>query len=368
MIYLDHNASTQMRPVAKQRMIEVLDITANPSAVHKQGRKLRAYIESARDIVAQGVHAQTSENVIFTSGASEANACFLNGFSDDAVILVSDIDHPSVKDSRDNLQFIPVDGDSLLRLDVLEEMLRTASTQGGQVLVSVALVSSESGVIQDLKKIAELAHKYKAIIHTDAAQAFGRIEIDMQDLGVDALTLAAHKMGGPQGVGALVLRNGLSVQPLLRGGKQEKNRRAGTENAAAIAGFGAAAQEAVSNIASYQKLSGLRDGLETELCARNPETVIHGRNAPRVANTCFFSTPGLDSQALVIGLDLEGVAVSAGTACSSGSTRQSTTLGAIGASEAELNSVLRVSLGWSSTQDDVEGFLTAWEKICARMG
>ena len=366
MIYLDHNASTELRKPAHQVMLEVLDITGNPSAVHKAGRQLRSYIESARDELAKAVNAGSSENVVFTSGASEANACVLHGFPDVKTVLVSATEHPSVKSSRDDAVIIPVDQNSLLDMGAFKKLLEAHKDQG-PMLVSVGLVNGENGVIQPIQEITALAHEYGAIMHTDAAQALSRISVDMQDLGVDALTLSAHKMGGPQGVGALIVKTGVTVAPLLRGGKQEKGRRAGTENAAAIASFGAAVKEAVADISRFQALSVLRDKMEEGLRTLNSDIVIHGENAPRTSNTCFFSSPGLDSQALVIALELEGVAVSAGSACSSGSTRKSTTLTAIGAPDEELCSVLRVSLGWSSTEDDINGFLAAWQKVCTRM-
>jgi len=366
-IYLDHNASTPIRPAAFAVMTELLRAAANPSAIHKSGRFLRAHIEEAREKTAAALNAETPENVVFTSGATEANIAVLNGCSDVRHVIVSDVEHPSVRKSRDDLAVCPVDSSGLIRLEALEEALREAACKEGGILVSVMMVNNETGVIQPLPEIVALARQYGAFVHTDAAQAFGRVPVDMQALGVDALTLSGHKIGAAQGVGAMILRSGFTVRPLLRGGGQEKGRRAGTENAAAIAGFGAAIREAAAGIETYQALSALRDRMESEILRITPESVIFGRDAPRTANTCFFATPGLDSQALMIALDLEGIAVTAGTACSSGSTRKSTVLAAMGASQAEQDSSLRVSLGWSSTAEDVDAFIAAWQKICTRM-
>lgn len=365
-IYLDHNASTPMRPKALALMTELLAVTANPSAIHKSGRILRAHIEKAREQVAVAVGGNP-ENVIFTSGATEANITVLNGCKDVRHVIVSDIEHPSVKKACDNILVCPASRTGLIRLDRLEEMLKDCAGQGGGILVSVMLVNNESGVIQPVQEAAALARKYGALFHTDAAQALGRMPVDLAGLDADALTLSAHKVGGPQGVGAIVLRDGFAVAPLFRGGKQEKSRRAGTENAAGIAAFGAAAEEAAANVAAYQKLALLRDHLEEEILRMSPEVVIFGKNVPRAPNTSFFSTPGLESQALMIAFDLEGIAVTAGTACSSGSTRKSTVLAAMDATPEEQESSLRISLGWSSKPEDVAAFLAAWQKIYTRM-
>ncbi|MBL1146665.1 MAG: cysteine desulfurase [Pseudomonadota bacterium] len=365
-IYLDHNASTPMRPKALALMTELLQVTANPSAIHKNGRILRAHIEKAREQVAAAVGG-TAEYVIFTSGATEANITVLNGCKDVRHVIVSDIEHPSVKKACDNILTFPASRDGLIRLDKLEELLKTCTEKGGGIMVSVMLVNNESGVIQPVTEVAALARQYGAFFHTDAAQALGRIPVDLTALDADALTLSAHKVGGPQGVGAIVLRDGFTLDPLFRGGKQEKSRRAGTENSAGIAAFGAAAEEAAANVAEYQKLAVLRDHLEAEILRMSPEVVIFGKSAPRAPNTSFFSTPGLESQPLMIAFDLEGIAVTAGTACSSGSTRKSTVLEAMQATPEEQASSLRVSMGWASKPEDVAGFLAAWQKIYTRM-
>lgn len=365
-IYLDHNASTPMRPKALALMTGLLQVTANPSAIHKNGRFLRAHIEKAREQVAAAVGGNP-ENVIFTSGATEANITVLNGCAGVRHVIVSDVEHPSVKKACDDILVCPVTCDGLIRMDSLEDLLKDCAKKDGGILVSVMLVNNESGVIQPVKEVAALARKYGALFHTDAAQALGRLPVDLATLEADALTLSAHKVGGPQGVGAIVLRDGLTLSPLFRGGKQEKSRRAGTENAAGIAAFGAAAEEAAANVAEYRKLAALRDHMEEEILRMSPEAVIFGKNVARVPNTSFFSTPGLESQALMIGFDLEGIAVTAGTACSSGSTRKSTVLAAMGATEQEQESSLRVSFGWSSTPEDAAAFLAAWQKIYTRM-
>jgi len=258
--------------------------------------------------------------------------------------------------------------DGIVDLNALEEMRRTNASPGGAkeekpALVSVMMVNNETGVIQPIEKISELAHANGALFHCDATQAIGRIPVDMT--GIDFLTLSAHKLGGPQGAGALVL--GLcGVTPiLLDGGGQEKKARAGTENVAAIAGFGAAC--AAADLNAFQKLAGLRNRLETELKKIAPDVVIHAKDAPRVANTSMLSLPGASSETMLMAFDLEGIAVSNGSACASGTVRASHVLEAMGANDAIASSALRVSMGWNTKDGDIDKFISAANKIFERL-
>ncbi|PCI57182.1 MAG: cysteine desulfurase [Alphaproteobacteria bacterium] len=371
-IYLDYNASAPLHPDAWAVMEPVLKVQGgahNASAVHHYGRAGRKIVEDARRHVAQLVGADVNQ-VIFNSGATEGNNTVLRHFSEtyaDEVILVSSIEHPSVLEGLEahgRIQCVPVDGDGRIRLDALEEML---SGEGKVSLLSCMAVNNETGVIQDIASLSALAHRHGALFHCDATQAAGRIPVDMKALGIDFLTLSSHKIGGPQGVGALVLGLCGQTPKLLFGGGQEKSTRAGTENVAGIAGFGAAAGAVLAGLEDYQGLAALRDRLEVELKAISPEIIIHSKDALRVVNTSFFSLAGANAQSMLMALDLEGIAVSNGSACSSGSVKPSITLKAMGQSAEIASSALRVSIGWDTKEGDIDAFLSAWTKIYSRI-
>lgn len=371
-IYLDYNASAPLHPDAWAVMEPILKAQGgahNASAVHYYGRAGRKIVEDARRHVAQLVGADVNQ-VIFNSGATEGNNTVLRHFAEtyaDEVILVSSIEHPSVLEgleARGRIKYVPVDGGGRVCLDVLENML---SGEDKVSLLSCMAVNNESGVIQDIAVLSALAHRCGALFHCDATQAAGRIPVDMKALGIDFLTLSSHKIGGPQGVGALVLGLCGQTPKLLFGGGQEKSTRAGTENVAGIAGFGAAAGAVLAGLEEYQTLAALRDRLEVELTRISPEIIIHSKAAPRVANTCFFSLAGANAQSMLMALDLEGIAVSNGSACSSGSVKPSITLKAMGQSAEIASSALRVSIGWDTKEGDIDAFLSAWTKIYGRI-
>ncbi len=367
MIYLDHNASSPIKPQVRTVLVESLDLIGNPSAVHQYGRVLREGIENARRIVANAVNADDGYNIIFTSGATEANMSILNNCNGIDHVLVSSIEHTSVRKSRDDLKFIPVSKDGVINIIALEEMLDQYATSPQNTLISVMMANNETGITQPVQEISRLAKKYQAIIHTDAVQGLGRMGIDMQELGVDALTISGHKIGAPQGTGVLVVKDSLSFSPFIRGGGQEKSKRAGTENSAGIIALGAAVKMAIDDLKKCVETESIRDYFEEELLKISPDSVIFGRNVERTCNTCFFATPNLDSQALVIALDMEGIAVTSGSACSSGTSQPSTVLKAMSVEENLRSSALRISFGWNNTKDDVNNFMTAWQKIYTRM-
>ena len=371
-IYLDYNASSPLNPRAWEAMEAVLcaeNGAYNASAVHFYGREGRKMVEAARENVAKLVGAETNQ-VIFNSGATEGNNTVLRHFAEnypDETILVSAIEHPSILELHavfNNVKTIPVDHDGLIRVDALAEMLKSEEKVS---VVSCMFVNNETGVVQDVAALSVLAHQYGALFHCDAVQAVGRLPVDMQALGIDFLTLSSHKIGGPQGVGAFVLGMCGETPTLLFGGGQEKSARAGTENVAGIVGFGAAVKASLENIEDYQKLSALRDRLEAGLQKISPEIAIHGVEAPRAVNTSFFSLEGADSQTMLMAFDLEGIALSNGSACSSGTVKPSATLLAMGANEKIASSALRVSLGWATKEDDIDAFLDAWKKIYKRI-
>ena len=352
-IYLDHNATSPLRPEAKAAMLAAMDQGGNASSVHAEGRAARKLVDDSRDSVASALGV-IAPMVIFTSGGSEANNTAIGGV-DVERILVSGIEHPSVieaaKVSHLPLELIPVDADGIVELDALAEML-----DGPKALVSVMLANNETGVIQPVRDVVALAQKHGALVHTDAVQALGKIPVNFGLLGVDLMTVAAHKLGGPTGAGALIVRDGLPVKPLLVGGGQERRRRAGTENLAAIAGFAAVAAEKPIQV------KDLRDRLESEL----EDTVIFAKTAERLPNTTCFAVPGMNAETLLMAFDLDGIAVSSGSACSSGKVARSHVLGAMGVPPEVSLAAIRVSLGWNTTETEIDTFLAAWHRIRAR--
>jgi cysteine desulfurase len=362
-VYLDYNASAPIRPEAAAAVARALSLTGNASSVHGFGRRARACLEDAREAVAALVGAP-ARAVVFTSGGTEANALALRGTGRPRVLLSAG-EHPSVLKAVDGARLVPLRRDGVIDLARLAAMLE----EGAQpALVSVMLANNETGVIQPLEEVIALARRHGALVHCDAVQAAGKIAIDRGALGVDLLSLSAHKIGGPQGVGALIVGDALEVTPLLRGGGQERGRRAGTENLPGIAGFAAAAELAKAELADTARIAALRDDLERRLRALAPEAVIFGATAPRLPNTTCVAVPGLAAETQVMSLDLAGVAVSAGSACSSGKVAPSHVLRAMAASEAETAAAIRISLGWASTSADVDRFLYAWGEHAVRNG
>ncbi|MCL4678028.1 MAG: cysteine desulfurase [Alphaproteobacteria bacterium] len=368
-IYLDYNASAPLRPAARVAMLDVLNLgesALNASSVHYFGRAGRTLLEDSRRSVANLASVPPAQ-VIFTSGATEANNTVIQHFSrhyPQRRILVSSMEHPSVLRAAPGLVPIPATPQGLVDLGALEALL---AQDGGAVLVSVMAVNNETGAIQNVSEISAIARKYGAFVHSDAVQAAGRIPVNPQEMGADFFTLSSHKIGGPQGAGALVLGLCGETPTLLFGGGQERGARAGTENLPAIAGFGAAARESLERMNHYQALGGWRDRLEREILTITPDAVIHAKNTPRVANTTLFSLPGASSETLLMALDLEGVAISNGAACSSGRVEPSHVLTAMGAGREIASSALRISLGWATKEADIDRFLAAWATVTARV-
>ena len=359
-IYLDHNATTPLRPEAIEAMRSAMQSSGNPSSVHRHGRLARKMIEDARERVAKLVGADPA-NVVFTGSGTEANALALRGAGRKRV-LVSAIEHASVLGAVDDAETIPVDADGLVRLDVLEEMLAGSAESA---LVSVMLANNETGVLQPVSAIAALAARYGAVMHCDAIQAAGKIAVDVAALGVALLSISAHKLGGPAGVGAVVVDPSVPLSPLLRGGGQERGRRAGTENVLGIVGFGAAA-EAAARLEDGDRLAILRDGLERRLKAICPSAPLFGAAVARLPNTSCVGMPGVAGETQVIAFDLASISVSAGAACSSGKVTASHVLRAMGIGNDIARNAIRVSLGWSTKATDVDPFVEVWASIYGR--
>jgi cysteine desulfurase len=355
-VYLDYNATQPIRPAVRDAMIDILAGPTNASSIHGFGQRARTRVEQARASVAALIGARPAE-ILFTSGATEANATALGGTGLKRIV-VSAIEHPSVRTAT-NAMVLPVDGNGLTDLDSLDRLLAGI---GEPALVSIMLANNETGAIQPVAEAARIVHAHGGLLHSDAAQAPGRTPVDVMGLDVDLLTLSAHKMGGPQGAGALYIRDGLDLTPLLRGGGQEKRRRGGTENVAAIAGFGIAAALA----ADSPDLTGLRDAMEARLAQAAPDITIHGALAPRIGNTSCFGVPGLLAETALIALDLAGIAVSSGAACSSGAVEPSPVLLAMGVPEAAAREAIRVSLGWATTPDEIDHLVESWTIVYRR--
>jgi cysteine desulfurase len=342
-VYLDHNATSPLRPSVKAAMLAALEVDGNASSIHKEGRAVRKIMDDAREAIALSL-GSLPQMIAFTSGGTEANNWAIRGVGAEHIV-VSAIEHPSVlaaaKATGKAVDVLPIDAQGRVKIDALPALLKRPNT-----LVSVQLANNETGVVQDTPTIAAIVHQAGALLHVDAVQAFKKIPVNFGLLGCDLLTIAAHKVGGPQGIGALVIRDGLVIEPMLAGGGQEMRRRAGTENIAAIAGFGALAQEPMLET---QTLLG---ALELDLQG----AVIFSGEATRLPNTSCFAIPGMKAETLLMNLDLEGVAVSSGSACSSGKVGKSHVLGAMGVAPELAACAIRVSLGWNTSAAEIAGF------------
>jgi cysteine desulfurase len=361
--YLDWNATAPLRPEAATAMTAALAHCGNPSSVHRWGRAARQMVERAREAVATLVGGGP-EGVVFVSGGTEANHLALLGSGRERV-LVSAVEHSSVLQAVPNAERIPVGADGIVELFRFEEQL---AADPRPALVSVMLANNETGFIEPVAEIAAIAHRHGALFHCDAIQAAGKIPVDVAEIGADLVSLSAHKLGGPTGIGALIVCGSAELMPMIRGGGQERGRRAGSENLPGIAGFAAAAAAAANGLAAYDRIRELRDGLEASLLATAPEAVVIGAAAPRLPNTSAIALPGVSAETQVIALDLDGVMVSAGAACSSGKVGPSHVLRAMGAPPEIVGCTIRVSLGWSTTAAEIDHFLTAWRAMYQRVG
>lgn len=374
-LYLDYNASAPLLDEARNAVIEALGITGNPSSVHREGRAARALVESARRSVAALVNAKP-EHVFFTSGATEAASTVLTpiymmGRSPVRLshLYVSATEHPCMLAGGqflpENITVLPVDENGVLRLDALEQALKAHDKSAGLPLVAVQAANNETGVIQPIREIAALVKTAGGIFVVDAVQAAGRIKIDITEDCGDYLIISSHKIGGPKGVGAVIAISDLMMpKALVRGGGQEKGHRAGTEALPLIAGFGAAADVAATRLNGNGWSFEARDRLETGLMEIAPSATIHGKSVDRLPNTTFFSLDGQKAETVQIAFDLGGIALSAGSACSSGKVGPSHVLAAMGLEEGP--GAIRVSLEPNAPIESVDQFLDVLRKIVAR--
>lgn len=360
-VYMDNNATTALTPKVTAAMQEVQGLPLNPSSIHASGRKARALVETARGKIAKFVNAGNAR-VVFTASGTESNNMALRGLSG-YKILVSAIEHASVLKLGVQDGVVPATASGIVDIAGLERLLR--QFPGEKFLVSVMLANNETGAIQPIKEIAELVHNHGGLVHTDAVQAAGKIKVDMQDLGADIITISAHKFGGPLGAAALIFGKHVPLHALISGGGQEQGFRAGTLNVPAIHGFGVATAEALS-AGDLKTISAIRNKIESEIKRIASDAVVFCKDAARLPNTSMIAMPGVPSETQVMHFDMAGIAVSAGSACSSGKVETSHVLLAMGVDYETAKCAIRVSLGKNNTMDDADKFVSAWKELYER--
>ena len=367
MIYADYNATAPLRPEAREAMMAALEVGANPASVHGPGRAARKVLETARGQVAVAIGAR-AQDVIFTSGGTEANALAINGvvaqLEGNCTLLVSAIEHDAVTKNA-GYAGVPVETayvtpNGTLDLDWLKDRLtRWDMARDGTPVLAIMMANNETGVIQPVAEAAVMVREAGGLTHCDGVQGLGKVMVNVGLLGVDYLALSAHKVGGPQGVGALWVRSGAPLKPVLFGGGQERSLRSGTENLSGVAGFGAAAEAGIGDMAKLQGLAAARDAMEARLVAEAGVTIF-GKGAERLAQTSNFGIAGFRAETQVMAMDLGGVAISSGSACSSGKVRRSLVLSAMGVDDRLAESAARLSFGWASEPADFGAAADAW--------
>ncbi|BAP00022.1 cysteine desulfurase family protein [Wolbachia endosymbiont of Cimex lectularius] len=360
-VYADYNATSPIIDSVKKSILEVLSKQIlNPSSLHRRGQEARKILQDARDNVRGIIGALGDKEVVFTSGATEANNLVMRGIAGYRYVI-SAIEHPSILNSAYNPHIIPVNQEGVVDLLELEKIL--SKLERDRVIVSVMMANNETGVIQPVKEVAEIAHKFGAICHTDAAQSVGKIEVNMEDLGVDLLTLSAHKFGGIAGSGVLIYDKKLVIEPIIIGGGQEKGLRGGTENIVAIAGLSAALRDIPDLLSKMDEIKKLRDQLECELLNFASGIKIFGKNSKRLPNTSLIYMPKVRNGVQLMHFDLNNIAVSNGSACSSGKVEPSHVLLAMGATKEQAECSIRISIGPKTKPRDVEKIVDCWYNI-----
>tara|TARA_Y100001970_G_C14250953_1_gene871834 strand:+ start:1907 stop:3025 length:1119 start_codon:yes stop_codon:yes gene_type:complete len=360
-IYLDHNATAKIRPEVIKALADAMVSVGNASSVHGAGRNARNLVEKARRQLATLIGADSSQ-VVFTSGGTEADNQVMQP-CDPLRTFVSAVEHPAVLDACPGAQKVPVDSDGVVDLSKLESMLAMAEMPQ---MVALMLANNETGVLQPVAEAAEIAHRYGALLHCDAVQAVGKVPVNFGALGADTMAMTGHKFGGPQGIGALVLRTPESADCLIRGGGQERGLRGGTESVAHIIALGRAAEIALERMEGYSNIADLRDQMERRIIKTTPGTRIFGGRAHRLPNTSKLMMPGVSSDTQVISFDLAGIEVSAGSACSAGRIEPPYVLTAMGVPDDDALCALRVSLGWDTSEADIDRFVAEWGRIFER--
>jgi len=364
-IYLDHNATTSIRPQVIDLITSIMHETGNGSSTHHVGQKASMHIEKARTQIATAINTRPAQ-VIFTSGATESLTTIIQTFKGER-ILSSAIEHAAIADcGHHDMDIIPVTADGLIDIDAFRAILSDQKRPLPQ-LINIIMVNNETGVIQPVKEAVDIAHDHGCLVHVDAVQALGKVPVDFKEIGADYMSFSSHKIGGPQGVGCFAFAAQKPIRPLMRGGKQEKNQRAGTSNIAGIAGMGLAVELAVKNIPLYDELSQWRDDIEQKIAQAIPSIFVNGQQSPRVGNTISLTCPNVTNTVQMMNLDLEKICVSQGSACSSGVTKPSHVLLAMGLSEDQALSTLRISMGWNTTRDEVDHFIASYIQMINRL-
>ncbi|WP_264338001.1 cysteine desulfurase family protein [Wolbachia endosymbiont (group A) of Cheilosia soror] len=360
-VYADYNATAPISENVKKSIFEVLSKqTLNPSSLHKRGQEARKILQDARDNVRGAIGVSSDKEIVFTSGATEANNLVMRGIAA-YLHIISAIEHPSILNSACNPYIIPVNQEGIVDFLELEKIL--SELKGNKAIVSVMMANNETGVIQPIEEIAKIVHKFGAICHTDTAQSVGKIKVNMEDLGVDLLTLSAHKFGGVAGSGVLIFNKELAIEPIIIGGGQEKGFRGGTENIVAIAGLSAALQNIPDLLSKMDEVKELRDQLECELLNLASDIRIFGKNSKRLPNTSFIYMPGVKSDVQLMHFDLDYIAVSNGSACSSGKVEPSHVLLAMGATKEQAECSIRISIGPETKPQDIKKIVDCWYNI-----
>lgn len=373
MIYADYNATAPVRPEAKAAMLAALEVGANPSSVHGPGRAARKLLEQARSQVGLAIGAR-AQDIVFTSGGTEANALALHGvvaqLDGKCTLLVSAIEHEAVAKNAGYagvaIETAYVTASGQLDLDWLRDRLsKWHQTRDGLPVLALMMANNETGVVQPVAEAAAMVRDAGGLTHCDAVQGLGKLMVNVGLLGVDYLALSAHKVGGPQGVGALWVRSGAPLKPVLFGGGQERSLRSGTENLSGIAGFGAATEAAIRDMPKLQALAAARDSMEAKLISEAGVTVF-GAETERLAQTSNFAIAGFRAETQVMAMDLAGVAVSSGSACSSGKVKRSLVLSAMGVDDDLSESAVRISFGWDTAPGDFDTAADAWLQAARR--
>lgn len=367
--YMDYNATGQVYPEVAEEMLRVLQQGGNPSSVHAVGRNAKKEVENARAAISGIVNCR-ARDIIFTGGGTEANNLALKGLLNQSSLIVAATEHDSIIAPSKTLKgidvhMVPVDQNGLVDIAAYQSILQE---HGEGALVSVMMANNETGVLQDIPNLTQMAHEHGALMHVDAIQAFAKLPLDFKELDVDLMTLSSHKTGGPQGVGGLIVKPNIPLQAEIVGGGQELGRRSGTENVAGISGFGKAAMMAGSSLAKMTELEAIRDFIEAEILKICPHAPLYGQGATRLKNTSNIGMPGVQGETQVMHFDLAGIMVSSGSACSSGKVKESHVLRAMGATQEEAREAVRVSLGWKNTREDAVAFIKAWAALYDRAG
>ena len=363
-LFFDYNATAPLKPEAKAAMLDVMELAGNPASPHLFGRQMRQRMEEARCLIAETLKAKKVDEIVFNSGGTEGNNTVLKTFQNlDASIFVSAIEHSCVLKSCPSARIIPVDHNGIVNLEWLDQALSTCDPSK-PILVSVMLLNNETGVIQPLQEIIKISKKYKAYTHSDAVQALGRLPLDLDLYPVDYMSISGHKIGGATGCGALYVRTKAPYTPLLVGGGQEKEKRSGTSNVLGVTAFGAALK--VARNQDWSPIENIRKHLEMEIQSHCPQAMIWSKEAPRVANTLSIYMPSVPNMTQLMAFDIEGIAVSSGSACSSGKVTASHVLSAMGIDKEKALETIRVSMPPTTTPKEADRFLKAWKNIYDR--